>query len=1046
MDFDILKSGPKPDISFGVVSDPITIRKTLEQSRQDLYQGNYVQVEERLAAWISQCEAYLGTRSRGDGERESILRTQTSWLLGVALSVLGQAMQARGEGSAAESTFNQALSYLIEPSAEAAWVTGQERADFGYALAGCGRTEEALTCCRAALEAGMSSAEAYVLLASFFKRLNVAPEAEMALRKALELSPTALGYETLAQLLEGQGKSEPAAYQYGMAAVILLRQGESARAEQLTARAVGLFAGDAQLWSLRAKALFACTRPQEALQAADRALESDPNQVEALVARAKAQDALGLHEEALATCERILALHPDEPEASVLMSTVLLSQGRKQEAAGVMRKFVASLAAVPLEAQPWLANFLFLAEEYEDAMRWAERVLEVDPHNEIALRTKIAVLSRRVVNSPALYEDSLIALNALNALLELPLTDRAQVLYAKLVTLETIGRQSEALEVAEQASAGAPLSPDISKALVRLLLAADRPKDALEALNRALTIESDAGMLVEKGRLLVILGGKGDEAVQALNAALEMQPDIPQAYFIRGLAQFGLGHYEEALPDFEQYSSRESEDPEPLYWQGFTLLRLGRHEEAIAALEKYRLAKPKEAKALRELAAANFELKRLPQAQAALEALHAAEPDNIDDLLRLVEICKTAGEPDRALELLRKEAERLRTEADRRPDEARVLRAMNDMLQAANRSTESLPYLERLVEIEPDNGQLRQDLAYALLPTERSADALAAIETALRIDSENRNFLSSKADLLRYAGQYQQSVDLCDQLLAGKADDVFVLGVKGASLRGLDLVEDALVAFDKALELNKTSGILLAYKAGALCDAGQFNPALAVLEEVDEKDRSNGYYWMVRGWALENLGFERTKEALEAYDRSIFYDRDGIHAYRGRGDMRRRLGLQEAAQDYEWLIERTSPPSGLTGADLVALKGWSCYGLGRVEEAEKYLIDALALDKSLISVQFDLAIIVLCRGRGRVAHREYRQGVELCRPKTPARRKGLIAVARRDLNDAVRMNPKLAELSELKLIRELLERALDPSAASESADREPVRASVADVG
>lgn len=104
--------------------------------------------------------------------------------------------------------------------------------------------------------------------------------------------------------------------------------------------------GDADSWIRRG---MACTRRRKyatAIESFDRALEFEPDSVEALLCRGNALYALDRHGEALAAYDRALEKAPDRPGLHLARSNALAALGRRDEAAAAFAR------AMDLRARP----------------------------------------------------------------------------------------------------------------------------------------------------------------------------------------------------------------------------------------------------------------------------------------------------------------------------------------------------------------------------------------------------------------------------------------------------------------------------------------------------------------------------------------------------------------------------------------------------------------------------------------------------------------------------------------------------------------------
>jgi tetratricopeptide (TPR) repeat protein len=89
---------------------------------------------------------------------------------------------------------------------------------------------------------------------------------------------------------------------------------------------------------------------------------------------------------------------------------------------------------------------------------------------------------------------------------------------------------------------------------------------------------------------------------------------------------------------------------------------------------------------------------------------------------------------------------------------------------------------------------------------------------------------------------------------------------KGVALVDLGKYEEALVYFDKAIELNPNDAEVWDNKGIALGHLGKHDEALACFNKALEQNPNNAEVWYNKGVALDNLG--KHEEALDCYNKA----------------------------------------------------------------------------------------------------------------------------------------------------------------------------------
>ena len=93
------------------------------------------------------------------------------------------------------------------------------------------------------------------------------------------------------------------------------------------------------------------------------------------------------------------------------------------------------------------------------------------------------------------------------------------------------------------------------------------------------------------------------------------------------------------------------------------------------------------------------------------------------------------------------------------------------LLLKENRFEEALPYIEKLLEFDPNNTSLLLNKGSALIALDRSDEAITYFDKLLKIEPNNINALTSKAAALANIGETQNALDLYDRILSIDKDN-----------------------------------------------------------------------------------------------------------------------------------------------------------------------------------------------------------------------------------------------------------------------------------
>ena len=130
------------------------------------------------------------------------------------------------------------------------------------------------------------------------------------------------------------------------------------------------------------------------------------------------------------------------------------------------------------------------------------------------------------------------------------------------------------------------LSPDTPSAagnLALLLVAVNRPAEALEQSRQALQLDPASPSLQASAGIVHALSGKGAEALPYFDAALNLQPAYATAAIWQASTLAELGRHDEALASAQR--ARTAMGNAPVWVEGYAHARAGRPGQARAVLE-----------------------------------------------------------------------------------------------------------------------------------------------------------------------------------------------------------------------------------------------------------------------------------------------------------------------------------------------------------------------------------------------------------------------------------------------------------------------------
>jgi len=594
------------------------------------------------------------------------------------------------------------------------------------------------------------------------------------------------------------------------------------------------------------------------IQACDRALEIDPED-----SRSWAGKGFVLHNEAIVTAdpgklnESLLAYEKAIEvagsdtsalaEAWLGKGSVLSQMGRNDEALAAQEE---AIELNESDVAAWMGKAISLSElgRGDEAVQAYDRIFELYPSEEQRIfdYPYIWYSKGRVLEKLGRDDEAAQAFNRsvedVDTIIGWVASGREFYMNLSLAwqykgqLLEEQGRYEEAVEALDNATKIEPKSIRDWN-LKGFLLASElgRYEEAIQAYDQSLEIDpADAGALVGKGNVLRSLS-RYQEAGELYDRALEITPQLPQnnyqlakAWYGKGEVLRNQGRYEEALKAYDMAIEIDPRYPqEPRIGRAMALDHMDRHEEALEyynqTLSDYeRITKdnPRKSYVWHGLGRSLAGLGRYEEAIAAYEKAIELNPRYIDAW-----ISKGIAIPNLAIKEY----------------------GQNDPENFTRTLEDSLFAFDRAIDIDPGNSValLEKGFALGFMGPLRYNESISAYDRAIELIPANDTVMLAFAWMERGA------------VLSRQAD----------STHDMSLYEDAIKAFDTAIELNPQQAGTLAVKANALMNLGRYNESLKILDEAIEiasRDSEKAQIWFEKAHLFAEQGnYNETAKALE---------------------------------------------------------------------------------------------------------------------------------------------------------------------------------------
>lgn len=174
--------------------------------------------------------------------------------------------------------------------------------------------------------------------------------------------------------------------------------------------------------------------------------------------------------------------------------------------------------------------------------------------------------------------------------------------------------------------------------------------------------------------------------------------------------------------------------------------------------------------------------------------------------------------------------------------------------------------LETAIELDPDNPQLRIDHVQVLRKRQKYEAALAQAEALLKHDPDSPVFNSIYAIEAMQAGNYDEALEIFDEVLSALPDDLATLTSQGHALKTAGRTEEAIASYRRAVEVNPLHGdawYALANLKTYKFSAGDIDVMRGALVDPNLHFMGRVHLAFALGKALEDA--KSYDEAFEAY-------------------------------------------------------------------------------------------------------------------------------------------------------------------------------------
>lgn len=335
---------------------------------------------------------------------------------------------------------------------------------------------------------------------------------------------------------------------------------------------------------------------------------------------------------------------------------------------------------------------------------------------------------------------------------------------------------------------------------------------AIEAFTKA--AEADPADYAARFHLGLAYSLKGDTAaaIPHFKAALERESGLYEAQLNLGIALLDQKRATDAIPLLQAAAAQKLNEFRPRFYLAEAQFASGEMEAAeksyAAALER----DPKSAEVELGLARTLARLNRLEEAEKHYARAGELNPDYTDGPLELASVYEAAKQPERAIAIYEKFADRV-------PVQERL-----GVLLLEKRPADAIPYLEKAAAGSPSAAN-RLALAQAYRETRQTAKAVEQLELAVKTEPRDPALRLLYGRTLRDGRNFQAAANQFYAAAQLKADSAEAWSEFAGALILLEDYPRALAALDKVRELKAEAAAHFFFRALALDHLKQSQPA-----------------------------------------------------------------------------------------------------------------------------------------------------------------------------------------------------------------------------
>jgi tetratricopeptide (TPR) repeat protein len=690
---------------------------------------------------------------------------------------------------------------------------------------------------------------------------------------------------------------------------------------------------------------------QEASLEFRNALQIDDKSAPAHWGLARAYEGLQRFPEMITELQKTIENEKSHLEARIKLGNYYLaaSKGHPEMVTEAERLARETLERDPnnIEAHILMGSILFARDEKEQALAELNKAIELNP-NRIESYLSLArfhIVNKEPIKAEELYKKA-ISINGNSAL--------AHSEYGKFLVQNNRLPEAEA-ELQKSVEVG-PTDRNARFVLASFYLV-NKQFDKAEAEFKAL-----AGLDADKPESQVVLAdyysavNRMDDAIKIYQDVLAKSPDYLQGRYRLGEILLMRGDTQGATQQIEEALKKDKHDRQALLLRARIRAQGGQTEGLKAAIEDLKdvlRQEPNSRAGLYYMAQANFGLGLIDQARAFAGELEKNYPDYLPAKLMQVQLTMYGADANglkSGMTLATELLNRISKTAPDRENSAQVLGELAEKSYLARGSAQmqlkNLPAarqdFEAARQIAPGDPAVYNSLALVAVEENKTDEALASFENALRVDATNFTALNGLLTIHVRNKEIDKAHARLDQLLGTYPNSAVLHYFKGQAYGIQGNASAAEAEFRKSLELDPN--YIASYSAlGALfTNLKQEDRAIAEYKRILAIRPDNSTVYTLIGMLEDSR--QNYDAAADNYRKALEKDQNAViaannlswlYAVTGKGN------LDEALRMAQGVVQKNPNIAGF-----VDTLGWVYYKKNLYDLAADQLQKAVALDEA----------------------------------------------------------------------------------------------------